>query len=230
MLHAPEWGKTGVLRSKPKTQSTVGNKADAMTMKRLLCSHKSYVVCCVVSLLHPDVVVWCHSWSHRFEPLTERTHWRIIGDAQCTQAKRCWRTLAMLIIPSWRCRYRKYAGNPAWLMSSWTWGEVLPCCDLLTLTGSGVVECLICDSGATNRVEIFKWCDEIWGLRTRHDHVSQSRARRRDFERSACSGCTTLRCRVKASFLENDFSSVQIGQCTFCFRALWIVSSCLVRS
>jgi hypothetical protein len=35
---------------------------------------------------------------------------------------------------------------------------------------------------------------------------------------------------VSASFLLNVFSSVHSGQWTFCFLALWIVSSCRVRS
>lgn len=44
------------------------------------------------------------------------------------------------------------------------------------------------------------------------------------------SGCTTRKCRVRASFRLNVFSSVQYLHRSFCFPALWIVSSCRVRS
>ena len=44
------------------------------------------------------------------------------------------------------------------------------------------------------------------------------------------SGWTTRMCRVSASFREKVFSSVHRWHRTFCLRALWIVSSCLVRS
>jgi len=42
--------------------------------------------------------------------------------------------------------------------------------------------------------------------------------------------CTTRRCLVSASFLLNDFPRCTADSCTFCLRALWIVSSCRVRS
>jgi hypothetical protein len=63
-----------------------------------------------------------------------------------------------------------------------------------------------------------------------HTHIQSCPPRRRLLDRSTCSGCTTRRCRVNASFLLNVFSSVHSGQCTFCLRALCIVSSCRVRS
>lgn len=54
--------------------------------------------------------------------------------------------------------------------------------------------------------------------------------RRLCFPGKSTSGWTTLMCRVRASFLEKVFSSVQSAHLTFCLRALWIVSSCRVRS
>jgi len=71
-----------------------------------------------------------------------------------------------------------------------------------------------------------------WQGRSRPTHTLAHSCppRRRPFDRSTCSGCTTRRCRVNASFLLNVFSSVHSGQCTFCFLALWMVSSCRVRS
>jgi hypothetical protein len=53
-----------------------------------------------------------------------------------------------------------------------------------------------------------------------HSHTHSCPPRRRFLDRSTCSGCTTRRCRVKASFLLNVFSSAHSGQCTFCFLAL----------
>jgi len=53
-----------------------------------------------------------------------------------------------------------------------------------------------------------------------HSHTHSCPPRRRLLDRSTCSGCTTRRCRVKASFLLNVFSSAHSGQCTFCFLAL----------
>ena len=44
------------------------------------------------------------------------------------------------------------------------------------------------------------------------------------------SGWTTRMWRVRASLRENVFSSTHKAQRTFCLRALWIVSSCRVRS
>lgn len=57
-----------------------------------------------------------------------------------------------------------------------------------------------------------------------------SRPRRRCLPGQSTSGCTTRMCRVSASLRENVFSSVHRWQRTFCLRALWIVSSCRVRS
>lgn len=54
--------------------------------------------------------------------------------------------------------------------------------------------------------------------------------RRRCLPGKSTSGWTTRMCRVRASFRENVFSSTHSAHRTFCLRALWIVSSCRVRS
>lgn len=58
----------------------------------------------------------------------------------------------------------------------------------------------------------------------------QSLPRRRCLPGQSTSGCTTRMCRVNASLRLKVFSSVQRWHRTFCLRALWIVSSCRVRS
>lgn len=75
------------------------------------------------------------------------------------------------------------------------------------------------------------WWQFICRSSPMHPHsLPQSCARRLLLFNSTCSGCTTRKCLVRASFLLNVFSSVQSGQWTLSLRALWMVSSCRVRS
>lgn len=71
------------------------------------------------------------------------------------------------------------------------------------------------------------WNSAALGRRPSSRTLAQSwfPPRLRCFPGKSTSGCTTRMWRVSASLRENVFSSTHSAQRTFCFRALWIVSS-----
>lgn len=103
-------------------------------------------------------------------------------------------------------------GSTAWRMTSWP------------------VFRHITSERLDRRSEAVWWCDDTNSSEVKQSVIIHSLPLRFCLPGQFTSGCTTRMCRVSASLREKVFSSVHKWHRTFCFFALWIVSSCLVRS